>query len=636
MHRGRVTSAVNEAQWWLQQALSLDRQGRGSEALEAFESAWRSEQAGRGGGDTFVNLAIALRERNRGEEALALLARNLPHAPDPYGCFIYAMALLGAGRFDDGWAAYEFRWMTEHFLARRPDFPQPAWQGQDLQGKTILLRAEQGLGDTIQFVRYARLLRAQGARVLLKVHDGFESFARSFADVDRVLDFGEVPAGFDYYAHLMSLPHVFGTDLASVPAHIPYVKADRGRAARWSERIGSGAGLRVGLVWAGGAAHHRDRMRSIALAAFAPLSGMTGVRWVGLQKGPRENDARDLASAWDLDNLGGEIADFTDTAAVLGSLDLVISVDTAVAHLAGALGKPVWLLLPTPADFRWLDGREDSPWYPTMRLFRQRTPGEWDDVIERVGTALAETVAVGMPRAAAPALSPIAPQPRQMPTHCRGLSAVAETRYGIVQYFPDEAGEGVCLGYYGEWLQLQLDWLTRWVRPGMTILELGASVGAHALWMCHEIGPQGHAVLFESDPLRRRILRQNLAANGMGMALAPDGWTTVDELRLERLDVFKLSDGSHAADILAGAQETLWAHRPVLCISATDEDALVQLAQTVGRYGYRCGYRVTPLFNRENFNRREDDVTAGRSIVTVIAIAEEIDSGRAFEGATEI
>ena len=297
--------------------------------------------------------------------------------------------------------------------------------------------------------------------------------------------------------------------------------------------------------------------------------------------------------------------------------------------------KPVWLLLPTPADFRWLEGREDSPWYPTMRLFRQRTPGQWDDVIERVGTALADSVAAGMTRAAAPAPSPIASPPRKMPTHCRGLGAVAETRHGIVAYLPDEAGEGVCLGYYGEWLQLQLDWLTRWVRPGMTILELGASVGAHALWMCHEIGPQGHAVLFESDPLRRRILRQNLAANGMGMALAPDEWTTVDELRLDCLDVFKLSDASQAVTFSRARRRHCG--RIGRCFAFPRGRRRARAARAArGPIRISVRYRVTPLFNRENFNRREDDVTAGRSIVTVIAIAEEIESGRAFEGATEI
>lgn len=631
-----ATADGGDAQSWVQLAISLERQGRADEALAAFEAAWRSEQAGRGGADTFVNLAIALRERNRGNEALALLAQNLAHAPDAYGCFIYAMALLGAGRFDDGWAAYESRWITEHFVARRPNFRQPVWHGQDLRGKTILLRAEQGLGDTIQFVRYARLVRALGARVLLKVHDGFESFARCFADVDRVLDFGEAPAGFDYYAHLMSLPRVFATDLTNVPAHVPYVEVDRERAARWSERIGLGAGLRVGLVWAGGAAHQRDRERSIPLEALVPLSSVANVRWIGLQKGPRESDAGELGSGWEIDNLGAEFADFTDTAAAIDALDLVISVDTAVAHLAGALGKHVWLLLPTPADFRWLEGRADSPWYPTMQLFRQRVPGAWDEVIARAAAALADAASTGLPRTAVAAPALLAPQPKRTPAHCRGLSAVAETRYGIVQYLPDALGEGTCLGYYGEWLQLQLDWCARWLRPGATVLELGASVGAHALRTSREIGPQGRAILVETDPLRRRILRQNLAANRIENAVVPDVWTTVDEFRPDRLDVLKVSDARRAVECLAGAEQTLWAQRPVLFLSVADDNQLARIAEAVRGYGYRCGFRTTPLFNPANFNRREDDVTSGRSIITLVAIAEEVESERGFEGGTEL
>ena len=628
---------------WVQLGIVLDRQGRTDEALAAFEAAWRNEQSGLGTGDTFVNLAIALREANRVAEALALFERNLPHAPNPYGTFVYAMALLDVGRLPEGWSAYEFRWMTDHFLARRPKFRQPAWNGQDLRGKTILLRAEQGLGDTIQFARYARQLRALGARVVLKVHDGFESFARGFADVDRVLDFGEAPAGFDYYAHLMSLPRIFGTDIGTIPAHIPYVGLDSERVARWSARIGTDARLRVGLVWAGGAAHHRDRFRSLSLGQLAPLSEVASVRWFGLQKGPRENDALRPPSGWALDNLGGELADFSDTAAAIAALDLVICVDTAVAHLAGALGKPVWLLLATPADFRWMEVREDSPWYPTMRLFRQPVPGAWNDVIAQVANALRATVLTGppvrfdAPLPGTPARVPVASLPRNVPGHRHGFSAVAETRYGILQCLPDQGDEGAALGYYGEWLQMQLEWWERWLRPGMTVLEVGASVGAHAIWTSRVLGADGHLLLYERDPLCRRLLRQNLCANRVRNATVIQETTMrVDDLRLELLDSLKVGLWEDALEVLAGAEQTLWELRPTLCLSVMDDDKLRRVAELVRARGYRCGWQATALFNPANFNGRTADLTDDRKIVTALAIPEEAEAERAFEGGTEL
>ncbi len=223
-------------------------------------------------------------------------------------------------------------------------------------------------------------------------------------------------------------------------------------------------------------------------------------------------------------DLGPELQDFCDTAAAISQLDLVICVDTAVAHLAGALGRPVWLLLPRPADWRWLEEREDSPWYPTMRLFRQRRRGDWGDVLERVAAALerwtAGEEAKLTPRAnrAAPAPSSLEPHADQWPPagHRPGFSAVAETRAGILQYLPDQPDVGAAIGMYGEVLQTQLNLLTRLLRPGSTVLEAGAGVGAHALAIAAALGPAGHLLLYETRPVVRRILQQNLVANGIG------------------------------------------------------------------------------------------------------------------------
>jgi hypothetical protein len=436
------------------------------------------------------------------------------------------------------------------------------------------------------------------------------------------------------------LPRIFGTDVATIPAHVPYVRIDDARAARWTARIGMDARLRVGVVWAGGAAHPRDRFRSLSLEALAPLARVAGVRWFGLQKGPREDEARQMSSQWAIDNLGPELVDFADTAAAIDALDLVICVDTAVAHLAGALAKPAWLLLPMPADFRWMEGRGDTPWYPTMRLFRQEVPGEWSDVIARVAAALTHAATGGVPQTAIAQTTParVALQTRD---NAPRFSAVAETRYGIMQYLQSDAEEGEALRHCGEWLQLQLDWWRRWLRPGATVLEVGAGVGAHALWTSQAIGPEGHLIVSERNPLRRRLLRQNLAANRVTNATvlrtpSTIGHATVDDLRVDGLDCLKVGISEDAVEVLAGAEQALWQLRPTLCLCATDDVTLARVAAAVRVYGYRCGWQATPLFNPANFNRRDDNIADKRTIATVIAIPEELEAERAFEGGREL
>ncbi len=256
-----------------------------------------------------------------------------------------------------------------------------------------------------------------------------------------------------------------------------------------------------------------------------PVLEVAGVRFVSLQKGPAAETAGLLPEGVDWLDVGPELEDFSDTAAVISQLDLVICVDTAVAHLAGALGKPVWVMVAQPADFRWLEGREDSPWYPTLRLFRQSRRDDWTDVVERVKAALEERVREGPPvvpvetssRAkAVPSVSLPWTSPAQLNVgHRPGMSAVAETRVGILQYLPDEPIVGDAIGWYGEHLQRQLDLLARIVRPGSTVMEVGAGVGAHAVFLGRLLGEAGHLFVYESRPVQQRILRQNLAANGV-------------------------------------------------------------------------------------------------------------------------
>ena len=330
------------------------------------------------------NHAHALRQLGRPGGALVSIEKALAIKPDfASGHMERGLALLTLGDWRSGFASYEERWNTEEFIAQRRDFAAPLWLGKEsIAGRTILLHAEQGFGDTLQFVRYAPLVARQGATVLLEVQPELKLLLSRTAGVARVLPRGEELPPFDLHCPLMSLPLAFSTGVASVPAEVPYVRVPEELVAAWRDRLPQGR-LRVGVAWSGRSTHKNDRNRSIALARLAPLLA-ADVAFVSLQCELREEDRAALQAHGDLLCLGPELRTFADTAAVVSLLDLVISVDTALVHLAGALGKPAWIMLPAGPDWRWLLKRDDTPWYPTARLFRQPRLGDWESVVERV------------------------------------------------------------------------------------------------------------------------------------------------------------------------------------------------------------------------------------------------------------
>jgi tetratricopeptide (TPR) repeat protein len=292
------------------------------------------------------------------------------------------------GRFEVGWKKYEARWESGTQKKRKRHFPQPLWLGQQsLAGKTILLHAEQGFGDTIQFCRYARLVADLGAKVLLGVPPELEELIAGVDGVHGMHLAGQPIPEFDYHCPMMSLPLALGTLLDSIPAPQRYIGADPLRTASWRTRLGQGAAPRAGLVWSGNPDHANDKNRSIP---FEELAGIRTEEWqfVSIQKAVRPEDAKVLDGCPEILQLGQQLADYSDTAALIANLDLVISVDTSVVHLAGAMGKPVWLMLPFNPDWRWMLDRADSPWYPSMRIFRQSKIGDWSEVIAAVRRAL--------------------------------------------------------------------------------------------------------------------------------------------------------------------------------------------------------------------------------------------------------
>lgn len=333
-----------------------------------------------------ANRGTALTALHRLGEAVSAFEASLAAAPAAETRYGLATALLLAGDLPAGFAAYESRKERAEPAGQRA-LPAPLWTGAEpLPGKTIFLHWEQGLGDTLMAARYAPLLAARGAKVILSVQAPLLGLLRQLEPAVSVIGPDEVPPAFDLHCPLLSLPLACATTIESIPPSLA-LAAEPARVAAWGQRLPPAVGPRIGLAWSGNAAHRNDRRRSIALARLAPLLG-EGFCWIGLQKELREADAAALAAMPQLHPLGQQLEDFADTAALLAHLDLVITVDTAIAHLAGAMGKPVWLLLPATPDWRWLLDREDSPWYPTARLFRQEEAGNWEGVLAQVAFAL--------------------------------------------------------------------------------------------------------------------------------------------------------------------------------------------------------------------------------------------------------
>lgn len=404
-----ILTNLGNAQW---------AQGRSAEAAECYARALRLQP---GAVETRMNLGVVLSDLGRLDEAETSLAQAVRLRPDSADAHNnLGMNLARQGRVDDALACYE------QALRLRPDYPEahrnrallwlargdfarglpeyewrlrcrghdpspstrPRWWGEDLGGRTVLLHAEQGLGDTVQMLRYCPLVKERGARVVAAVPACLLRLAACCSGLDQVVALGGELPDHEVQAPLMSLPAIFGTTVESIPSAASYLSVEHRQIHQ------PASGLRVGIAWQGNPRHPSDRRRSFPLACFEPLTALAGITLVSLQQG---------AGTEQLDALRGRIAveeppgfargDVFDTATVIGGLDLVIAPDTAVAHLAGALGRPAWVALGSPSDWRWLADREDTPWYPSMRLFRQSTPGSWREVFERIAAALREELA---------------------------------------------------------------------------------------------------------------------------------------------------------------------------------------------------------------------------------------------------
>ncbi|HEX3985207.1 MAG TPA: tetratricopeptide repeat protein [Acidobacteriaceae bacterium] len=366
-------------------ALLLQSRGAEAEACYAQALAIKPEYAA-----AHINLANTLLQLGRAEEMKRHYLRGVELDPQSAGGqYNLALSHLREGNYREGWRGHEWRWDFRELNLPRRSFPQPQWRGEPLHGATILLHAEQGLGDTLQFVRYVPLVAARGGRVVLEVQPRLQPLLEKMDGAAAVLTRGDPLPEFAWHCPLMSLPLAFDTTLESVPSDVPYIRADAAAIkAAWERYPTNGERLRVGLAWAGNPRYKGDRQRSTTLDVLAPLAEVREAVFFSLQFGPAATQIAETHSGFPLIDACSCDRDFSQTAAIAATLDLVISVDTSIAHLAGAMGLPLWVMLSHLADWRWLERRDDSPWYRTARLFRQPVAGDWTSLIETVRDAL--------------------------------------------------------------------------------------------------------------------------------------------------------------------------------------------------------------------------------------------------------
>jgi len=383
-----IAAKPDFAEAYSNRGVALSELNRYQAAIESFDRAIdiKPDSA-----TPYCNRGNALTELKQYEAAMASYNKAIAIKGDyAEAHWNLSLCLLEMGDFERGWIEHEWRWKNEKISAfqNRRDFPQPLWLGKEpLQGKTILLYSEQGLGDTIQFCRYARLVSDLGARVILEVQKPLLSLLAHLQGVAELVSQGDALPAFDYHCPQLSLPLAFKTHLGNIPVSRAYISTRPSKVAQWKNRLGEKLKPRIGLVWSGRIEHQNDGKRSVPLSRFVKLLP-NEFQYVSLQKELRDADKQTLESHPEILHFEEEIKDFTDTAALCELVDVVVSVDTSVAHLAGALGKPVWILLPFRPDWRWLLDRDDSPWYPSAKLYRQDAIGDWDGVFECVATDL--------------------------------------------------------------------------------------------------------------------------------------------------------------------------------------------------------------------------------------------------------
>lgn len=538
--------------------------------------------------------------------------------------------MLLKGQFAEGWAEYRWRWHAQGMSP--PKYAQPAWDGSSLDGKTILLVAEQGLGDNVHFVRYAQVLKQRyRCRVVFACRRPLRDLLTGASGIDALVAIDEQPPPFDVYCSLLDVPGILAEELRETPGEVPYLSADPELVEHWRERLSAYGGVKIGVVWQGNPGYAADQMRSFPLTALEPLGRLHGIQLFSLQRDAGADQLDTLAGRLDIVPLGAELdrttGAFVETAAVLKNLDLVISPDTAVAHVAGALGVPQWLALSHVAHWPWLLDRDDTLWYPSARLFRQQTGGDWQGVFERMARQLIADY---------PAVRPKTSDEYRC-ADC-GVNRLTRTRHGLMLYNRHDQYIGRSLDRYGEFSESECNLFRQLLRPGQVVVEAGANIGAHTVVLSRAVGAAGRVYAFEPQRILFQMLCGNLALNGCmnvvcremglgdqpgtlrvppldyqrennfgGVELSDAGAgdpvpvVTLDSLELSACHFLKADVEGMELQVLRGGRKTLIRHRPLLYIENDRASASAALIEYLQGLEYELYWHLPPLFSPHNY-----------------------------------
>jgi len=689
IYRDTLARDPNSANGWCYLGIALHDQERFDESVAAYRQALRLQPQFP---VALNNLGNTFRSQRRLKEALTCFDEAIRLKPDyvnahknkgtallwegfipeALACYSQALALapedaeshknvgvirLLQGNFAEGWREYE--WRQKAVARLLPDVDLPRWAGESLAGRTILLVSEQGLGDTIQFVRYAELLKQQyNCRVALATLKPLLPLLARYPAIDELSVMGEAIPRADFWLPLLSLPLALGHEsVESFPTQASYLTAPEDLIEQWRKVLSAYPGFKIGVAWAGSASYQADRYRSFPLKQLlAPFARLAGVRFFSLQKGPGVEQLQTTAGLADVVDFGDRLdasGPFLDTAALMKNLDLVITADSAAGHLAGALGVPYWLALSKVPDWRWMLDRDDSPWYPSVRLFRQNTMGDWNDVFQRMADALiaetsvAETNPVRLKR------------PAEYRVATTGHNRLALTRHGLLLYNRHDRYIGRSIEQYGEFSEWECELFRQLLRPGAVVIEAGANIGSHTVPLAKIVGPAGRVYAFEPQRIVFQTLCANVALNsldqvdcrcealgttpgsivvprldydqennfgGLGLGQYQTGEqvpvTTIDGLNLERLDFLKADVEGMELDVLRGASATIERHKPLLYLENDRQDRSPALLGHLLGIGYRLYWHLPPMYSPQNYYANAENVFGGIVSVNVFGVHE--------------
>jgi FkbM family methyltransferase len=634
----------------------------------------------------WFNLSHAFKAMNNLAEAACAARQAIALCPDSAEFhFHLAHILLLQGDLDGGWVEYDWRWKLPDFAWIRDVhgvFSQPLWTGEDIGDKTILIYTEQGLGDIILFARYLPLVVRRARRVIVAAHPSTRRLLESIDGIS-IVSIRDVPLpDFDVHCPLLSLPRAFATRLDSIPGCMPYLSADPSEQARWNRPI-DGTALRVGIVWAGNPATKRDHFRSPGLTSVMPIFSVPGIDFIVLQVGTEREDRGASPLPPHVTDLGGEVTDLADTAAIMSGLDLMISSCTAPLHLAGALGLRTWAMIPFAPYFPWLLDRTDTPWYSTMRLYRQDQPGrDWSGVVGRIAddlAALVRSIPSGSARVSIEAgqspsaydlrheVAAEAPQVIQTTIHrvpgpeTEGCNELALCRGGPMLYNRNDTYIGASLRKYGEFSGEETELFRLIVQPGRTVLDVGANIGVHTVELSRLAGPAGVVHAFEPQRHMFQLLCANVALNsctnvfthqaaagaggdtmlvpsldpgerhnygGLSLLGSRSGESvplvTIDSLILHDCQFIKLDVEGMETEALRGAVATIRRFRPMLYVENDRQAHSEELIALLQSYDYRLYWHLPPLFRENNFRADTENIFGRKVSVNMICIPAEI------------